>query len=470
MPYIDTMIDEGDLLNDIRALFEPHGWTFERYFKRTAFEGAMACPTPPPLENNDYKVTVTEHMILRHPTEKLFYGFAISGSFTLPYRVIPKSVRPLETVMKITSTDSTLIDYRASDNFETFAEWVTNKWPPHKKKNTLYVYMAEKVHSDFELNKDSCLPWEGDLLQASLDLDVIETGYQVRVTQPEITVFEMKDAKRSPVATMRLRTASTETSTINMGLDFPATSSNWHNDSKIEVKGIIDENKAMLIWEADVSAAWEDNTVPTIPFYIGTFDALADDDDCNFVLTCGSASATVSPTFDYDSKAPMNNEIQPLMQKYPSKPSNGVDDIMVYRNRKGAYYQKHYLFVESVPNKMEPLRNYNQRDYPRAWQQAESEVAKYQFNPSRYDDKVKSSFAYIAHIDEGLRGKLSDIIVCNPISIVDYTTLKHRQIACPDVFDDYTAFVTAAVSPFSKVPGTPYHSLAIGILTKKGGQ
>lgn len=469
--YIDVMLSEGNLLNDIKDLFGKYGWEMERYFKRTVFDGAMACPQPAPVETADYNVCVTEHLILKHPSEKIYYGFAVSGSFSLPYKTIPKSVRPITTVEKITNTETTQIDHRASDNFKNFAEWATNKWPPYKKKNTLYVYMTEKVHADYMLNQDSCFPWEGNLLAASLDLDVIETGYQVRNTTAELTVFEAKDAKRSPVAAMRLRTASLDVSSNPYGTIAAQLNSNWHADSKIEVKGILDEEKAMLIWEADASAAYENNDVPTIPFYIGSFDALAEDDEQNFCLTVGSAHATSNPTYDYDSPTTtMGQDIQPLLQKYPSDPSNGVDNIMVYRNRKGAYYQKHYLYIETVPNTQEPARSYNGRDYVRAWQRAESDVLKYQFNASRYDDRVKTSYAYIAHSDEGLRGKLSDIIVCNPISIVDYTTLKHRQVACPDVYDDYTAFVTGAVSTFTKLPGTPYHSLAIGILTKKGGE
>lgn len=466
MPYIDTMVSEGNLLNDLLALFSTQGWTKERYFKRTAFNALMINPIVPQLDINTYNVCIAEHMILKHPSEDVYYGFAVSGDFSLLYGAIPKSVRPMTSVDEITSTEFGGTDYRSSDEFATFANWVTNKWPPYKQKHTLYVYMVEKVHSDFAENQDSCIAWDGDLKQAALDLDVIETGYKLVQGAPKFTIYQGKQAYRSPVSTIRFRIPNLDSSSNIYGVDFPAITGNWFNDSKIEIKGLLDKDKAMFVMQADASASFEDNGVPTLPFYIGKFDRLDPEDNNNHCLMAGSAFPSNTPTLDYDSKTPMNTAIQPLLQTYPKYPSNGVDSIMVWRNRKGARYQSHVLYVETAPNAMEPLRTHEGKDYPRAWQRAEADAYKYQMNPSQYTNNVTSSYAYFAHADEGLRGKLTDIIVCNPISIRNYTTLKHRLATCPDDYEDYIAFVTEAVSPLSKVPGTPYHSLAVGISTK----
>lgn len=469
MPYIDTTVTEGNLLNDLLALFGTQGWTKERYFKRTAFNAGMINPVKPPQAKDTYAVTIAEHMILNHPSSDLMYGFAVIGDLNLTYGAIPTSSRPKAS--KITSTDTEIENYRSNDGFAAFAEWATNKWPPFKQKHTLYVYMIEKVHDEFIENQDSCIAWAGDLKQAALDLDVIETGYRVVQGSEKLQVYELKDSKRSPVAEMSFRIPVLDTSNSEFGIDAATSLSNWHPDSKIDVRGLLDNEKAMLILEADASASYENNAVPTIPLYIGKFDSLDPvKDKYNFCLMAGSAFPTNSPTLDYDSPTPMKQVIQPLLQTYPSNPSNGVDNVMVYRNRKGAYYQRHVLFVETAPNLMDPARTHNGKDYVKAWQQAESPVSKYQFNPSQYDDKVKTSYAYLSHSEDGLRGKLKDVVVANPISIIDYTTLKHRESTCPTVYSEYTAFNTGAVSPLSKIPGTPFHSLAIGILTKSAAQ
>lgn len=468
MTFINEMVSEGNLLNDLLKIFEAVGWEKERYFKRTAFDKTMASPSPGPQDISSYKVGIAEHLILKHPSEKLFYGFAVYGDLSLDYSSIPADVRPLKNVYKSESTEIKATDYRSSDNFKAFADWVTNKWPPFKQKHTLYVYMTEKVHVEFEENLDTCLPWGGDLKRAALDIDVIEAGHRQTKALPQLHVFEAKQAKRSPIVTMRLRRENLESTSDEYGADNPVISSNFNFDSTIEVKGLIDEEKCMLIFEADTAASFEDNAVPTVPLYMGSFEKLADWDDRNFALFAGAA--TPSATFDYDSSAKLNSDIMPLLEEYKGKVANGVDDIMVYRTRRGSYYLAHYLYVETVSNEQEPARNYNGRDYPRAWQRAESDVYDYQMNPSMYTDDVASSLVYFASPEEGLRGHFSDIITANPISLQDYDTLLHERESCPSVDDEYTVFITSAVSPLTKVPGTPYHQLALGMLTKLGGQ
>ena len=314
MPYIDTMVSEGNLLNDLLALFSTQGWTKERYFKRTAFNALMINPIVPQLDINTYNVCIAEHMILKHPSEDLYYGFAVSGDFSLLYGAIPKSVRPMTSVDEITSTEFGGTDYRSNDEFAAFANWVTNKWPPYKQKHTLYVYMVEKVHSDFAENQDSCIAWDGDLKQAALDLDVIETGYKLVQGSPKFTIYQGKQAYRSPVSTIRFRIPMLESSSNVYGVDFPTITGNWFNDSKIEIKGLLDKDKAMFVMQADASASFEDNGVPTLPFYIGKFDRLDPEDNNNHCLMAGSAFPSNTPTLDYDSKTPMNTAIQPLLQ------------------------------------------------------------------------------------------------------------------------------------------------------------
>lgn len=468
MSYIDTTVSEGNLLNDLLMIYSEKGWTKERYFKRTAFNASMINPIVPQLAITSYDVCIAEHMILKHPKKDFYYGFAVAGKFNVLYGSIPEQARPMTSMTEITSAEADGYDFRSSDDFAAWAEWITNKWPPYKQTHTLYTYMIEKVPEEFEENKDACIAWTGDLLQASLDVGVIETGYKVVQGSPKMTVYNAKETFRSPVATMRLRIPTLQTSVNQYGADFPVIKNNWHPDSRIELKGLLDEEKAMLIIRADTQAAYENNAVPSIPLYMGSFDKVLPEDDGNYCLMTGSAFPNETPTLDYDNNQPMNVAINPLLRPegYPVNQGNGVDNIIVHRNKLGSRYQMHVLYVDTAPNEMEPLRTYNGRDYPRAWQQPEADVFKYKHNPSEYTDQVSSSPAYIFAPEGGLRGKLSDVIVCNPIGIRDYAKLKHRLNTCPDTYEKYLTFVTEAVSPLSKVPGTPYHSLAIGLSLK----
>lgn len=178
---------------------------------------------------------------------------------------------------------------------------------------------------------------------------------------------------------------------------------------------------------------------------------------------------TVVSMFDFDDPgATVGEVIQPLLKLYPSHPSNGVDNVMVSRSRFGARYQAHYLSWNAPPNAMPPSRSTSDgRKYPRAYEPAENTTNyKWQFNPSRYSDKIHSSRVFVVHPEEGVRGYLDKAIGFDSQSI-NASNLRVRKEDCPEkVYEMYKYLSIGAVSPLTKVPASPYRPVGLGIYSE----
>lgn len=175
---------------------------------------------------------------------------------------------------------------------------------------------------------------------------------------------------------------------------------------------------------------------------------------------------TIVSTFDFDDPAAVVGEtMQPLLKLYPHHPSNGIDSVMVSRSRFGARYQAHYLSWSAPANQLPPTRLAgNLRKYPRAYESIENtNNYKYQFNASRYSDKVHSSRIFVIHPEEGVRGYLDKSIGFNAQSI-NAANLRVRKADCPEkIYEIYKYLSIGAVSPLTKVPSTPFRPVGLGI-------
>ncbi|WP_411685051.1 hypothetical protein [Aeromonas caviae] len=186
-------------------------------------------------------------------------------------------------------------------------------------------------------------------------------------------------------------------------------------------------------------------------------------------LTTNSQNAdneTIVSTFDFDDPGSKVGEtIQPLLKLYPHHPSNGVDSVMVSRSRFGARYQAHYLSWSAPPNQLPPTKMTDRnRKYPRAYESMENtKNYKYQFNASRYSNKIHSSRIAVIHPEEGIRGYLDKAIGFNAQS-VNAANLRVRKTNCPEkVYEMYRYLSIGAVSPLTKVPATPFRPVGLGI-------
>lgn len=474
--YIDTTLVEGNMLNDLAALLMSAGWTHEKYFKKTVFPNMFINPMASLQPQTSMFLGVAEHLILRHPDPdvKVLYGFALFGYFTIPYGMLPIELQPMKNVSPPIRENMASV-YRPRDGYKDLSEWATNKYPKVRQNHTLYLYMCDMVSDDLPENGDICIAAEGnyieDMRRAALDIEVHDTAYYMLGGSPMFKIEKaMPDYKQSPIQQMSLRIPPTDTTDTSLSYLTPFEQTNWHDDSLIRVRGITNgagkENYFFLMLQADAAASYENNGAPLTPLFLGKLEAYDPEDKWCFALSAGSAFPTMAPEFDFDDPKYTRSRIQPLLKNYVMSPANGIDNIMIYRTKYGSYYQEHVLHVSSPSNIMPPILTHDKRDYPRAWNRPESHVQSYQYNPGRYtgaQKEVASSYAEVTHMDEGVRGKFPDTIVTLPLNLITGDRLKHRTETCENEFDFYRYFLVEAVSPFTKIPGTPYRQLGIGL-------
>lgn len=174
-----------------------------------------------------------------------------------------------------------------------------------------------------------------------------------------------------------------------------------------------------------------------------------------------------SADFDYDDVDIKQEITLPVMKDYPNYPSNGVDSVMVKRNKYGARYQAHYLSWNVPSNLMPPVReNSEGQKHPRAWKDYMNEQYKYQFSPSRYSGKAHSSRALLVHPEDGTFGTLRNVILTSPLTIMNGDELKAVKDYCDEEnkYEVYSYYLVEGISPLTKRPATAFRPAAIGIL------
>jgi hypothetical protein len=458
MPFIDTTpatftpkVTEADLQPRLGDLLATQGWSIAANFKKVVFDAAMTNPRAAKTDITPFRTTVAEHFIYKNAEDKMF-GVAIVGSWEPRYSEYP--VKPI------------------SDPLPEFAKWATNEFRKYRSPQTLYVYMVEELKGLAPDYADIVLAWDSDkedgLLRAAVDIEVEDSEWKPMGTGfPAFTVTKSEGGRmQSPVMQAGLRSKLMEKyyePKYNSAVQY----TNWWSDSEISIKGTLTDTNAFLIIQADNVPAPEGNLVPMIPFYFGKLDPI-EDGDIAYALFAGSVP--IEDTFDkiaeydFDNTATRQANIMPLLKSYPKFPANGLDNVCVHRGKLGARYQAHYLSWNSPPNLMPPARSSvdGKRDYPRAWNNAENPLYKYNFNPSRYSGKVHTSKVYVIHPEEGVRGTLKDTIALAAFSF-NANKLRVKKTNCPDEFDVYRYFLVEGISPLTKKPGTQFRPAGIGL-------
>lgn len=469
--YIEDTITEGDILNGLAAILTDAGWTLERYFKKTVFPASAINPQVPELPITTIRFGVAEHLIMKHPDSRqnIYYGMALYGEMStklgfLPGQHWPKKYAPV----KVNPDLPDVKIYGLDETKQALADYITNRYPKFKQTHTIYFYMMDKISDDLPVNGDIIMPWDGDIKRAALDVEVHDGAWHELQGAPVWKVESaVPDYRQSPISSASIRIPSLEDIDAAQSMDNPIEQTNWYYDSLIDVKGIATDKYCFLMLHGDSSASHENNGVPKIPLFMGEFLPENEEDTWNHALSTGSAFKTDTPTFNFDDPKPFITPMQPLLKDYVSKPSNAVDNIMVYRNKKGALYQSYHLFVDATSNLMPPARTHEGKGFPRAWQRSDAPAYNYQHNPSRYTKNVPASEATLAHAEEGVRGRLPGSILVNPISLSDGNELKVRVAFCEDGFDVYDYHMVEGVSAFTKVPGVPYRPMGIGLLKEE---
>lgn len=446
MAYVETTLREGSVLADLGSLLEQNGWTRVKSFKKVAYTQNFINPMAAIQDSTLLNFAVARHVIYKNASG-VYYGIAKAYQFSNYAKDVP---------------------YRPADNPQDEAPlktWIADKYKEFGKDAAIYTYMADDIPT---VN-------EGESFGCAVDVDIMRGAIDIETEQ---SVYEMAGStyifKYSKSYTDRQQSPFVKISLRNPNLTKTDVATNWWPDSLIQFMGYIDAEMVFAVLQADNTPAFQNNVVPSIPFFMGTFQSFKDSDDGDQALWAGTAldnggDESKSHLFDFKSPTPYRNALDymPVQKTYPNYPGNGVDNIIVKRGELGARYQAYFFAWSSAPEGMAPDRvGKDGGQYPQSWNTAENDEYKYKFNPSVYSQKIHTSRAYIIHPDEGVRGYIPKMVIMSPFGLVNKDKLKVRTGSCPDTFDIYRFYLTSAISPVSKRPGTQYTPAGIGIFEK----
>jgi hypothetical protein len=466
MPFIDTSpalapikLQEGNFLEKFGELVISNGWTQVARFKKMAWEANAVG-----LSSNFVSAAIAQHYIYKTAGNKYL---AMANVVSSAINRGTESTAPLSAINFRNKKEETV---------KALEALMLAKYEEEKSNITTYFYTLEKLPS-FELMTDAVITHPvntGDKVRGALDIEVSEASASPSYSGDtgEVTIKTANlNVMQSPIAECTLRSTSLEDK-YNESYNFAQQVTNWWKDSEIRVKGFIDSNTIFVILQCDNAPAWEDNLIPTIPIYFGKIDPIEAGDDAT-ALFVGTTPRepyhnmnTGRMTYhDFDAViADSGPKYSPLLKEYPKHPSNGVNSVMVSRSKLGARYQEYYLSWNTSSNEMPPDRvGKNGAEHPRAWNNHENNEYKYQFNPSRYSNKVHTSKIYVVHPEEGVRGSLTKAIGLSALNF-NAGKLKVRKENCPEkIFDIYRYFMVDAMSPLTQRPATAYRPMGIGI-------
>lgn len=472
MPFIDTTpalfypkIREDNVQDALGLILERHGWTLALRFRKAVTTAHFLSNGHPKSARHNEIFAVAEHYIYRNSKGKML-GLAIAAEFT-----------------EFTYHDRTVPYYNwmsgTAQEKQVMIEWLEDKFQENKVNTSLYFYMVERL-PDIENNVTLLTPYGGSnvddsdpnnpyrptdaerILRMALDCEVIETDYSTGAQNSLYIKRAVPMTMQSPIVKSSLRPKFTE------NIDYPFMQTNWWSDSEISMRGYIDSENIFVVFQADNVPAWENNIVPTIPLYFGDIVPLDEGDDA-VALFAGTVAPGTTEThvanYDFDSIVRSGEQIMPILKNYPRHPSNGVDTVMLSRSKFGARYQEYFLSWNAAPNEMPPAREGidGRKQYPRSYQNFNTNTYKYQISPSRYSNKVHTSRIYVIHPEEGVRGYLEHSIGLNA---TNFSTgkLRVRKENCPEkVYDVYKYLPISGLSPLTKRPGTTYRPMGLAI-------
>jgi len=477
MPYIDTTpaaypvkLQEGNAQEKLGELLGQY-WTIagttatKHNFFKLAFDNALNNPSSSPLADDLFEVVLARHYVYANREGKVL-GLAMKATREFKYSEISAN-----------ATTAARADVLTFVNSLAGSEWFYEQLVGLITNTVWHFYVAEAepvltarfetVDTDKKLIK---MAFDADIERAALDIEVYKTawesntggGFDFKIKDANMAIFQ------SPITNSIMRTAHME-DLYSEAYSTEHLHTNWWEDSEIRIQGLIDENNCFLTIQSDNVPAWEGGAVPTIPLYFSKIDPLDPGDDVYGFFTgtvaANDESLAAIAAFDYDDPSRVNfaKSYMPILKTYPGKPSNGIDTVMISRSKLGSRYQEYFLSWNTAPNLMPPLREQDGKQYPRAWNNSSSVAANFQFNPSRYSNKVHSSKVYLVHPEEGARGSLLHTIGLSALNF-NSGKLRVRKQNCPDkLYDVFRYHLIEGVSPLTKRPGTPFRPIGMGI-------
>lgn len=455
MAYIKTTVTEGGFLTELAALLVANGWTQEATFRKVGFNLASFFSNTfsfgsTPIAEVEFPLTVADHIIVKNANGELF-GISRVSNVKRKYGDVPVTFK---TQGGQPDSSKLTTDETARKALHT---WMHNQYEENAVDTSeLYFYMLNKVPVPPTGDK---AVYPASSVQAAVDVEVLS------YTPKQVSTSYSFDKAAMDMLTMQ--SPMMKVKTRDIGTSSNGWLTNWWSDSKIRLEGLISNKTCSIVIQADNTAAYDENKVPSLPIYMGQIVPLNPADDKASVLYGGMAVSNAE--FDYtDPKFVVTTPLLPLEKQYPKNPGNGIDNIIVKRTKFGAYYQAYYFSHQAAPDKMPPDRvSTDGRQYGSAWKNERNDEYQYKFNPSEYTRKTHVSRAYVAHPEEGIRGYLADMIMTSSMGLLNGDRMKMKKEACPDAYEVFKYFLVDAVSPMTKRPGTAFSPAAFGIFEKE---
>jgi hypothetical protein len=459
MPYIKTLFTEQSFQSDFIATAMANGWEEVDRFRKVAYQfndifygSASGGSTP---WKHSLNIMMADHALLRNSRGDI-YGIARICEPELQWGDLPAQFKNGEYPDQVElNADSELR--------KQLHDWMFEQWDEKfVDTSKIYFYMlkdAPTIPDDLRV----VYPSSNLTVRDALDIELLHympqkqgsgSGYEFLPTNAQHEIMQ------SPIVPV---------STREVNVPDNGWLTNWWPDSKIRVEGYINDDILALIIQADNTAAFDDNNVPTIPIYFGSLVPFDSNDTQNAVLFAGTAVSDAK--YKYDSETPhipTTNIILPTNKQYPKYPGNGIDNLIVKRTKLGAYYQAYSLSYQATPEKMPPDRKSTDgKQYASAWKNQSNDEYQYQFNPSRYTKRAHVSRAIVTHPDEGNRGYLKGLVMTHSVGLRNGVRLRLKKNACPDAFEYYKYFVVDSVSPLTKRPAIASRPAGFGIFEKE---
>lgn len=459
MPYIETLFTEQTLQSDFIAAAVANGWEEVKRFRKVAYQFndiffGIASGWMEPWKHS-LKIMIADHALLRNRRGDIF-GIARICEPPLQWGDLPSQFKNGELPNQAQLEENDELRQQLHD-------WMFSQWnDTFVDTSKIYFYMLKSVPSIPD-GLRIVYPSNTLTVRDALDIELLHYEPRKLVTGYGYEFFATNaqhEIMQSPIVPV---------STREVNVPDNGWLTNWWPDSKIRVEGFINDDMLILVIQADNTAAFDDNNVPTIPIYFGSLVPFDVNDTENAVLFAGTAVSDAKYKYDLETPhIPTANIILPTNKQYPKYPGNGIDNLIVKRTKLGAYYQAYSLSYQATPEKMPPDRQSTDgKQYVSAWKNKSNDEYQYQFNPSRYTKRAHVSRAIVTHPEEGHRGYLKGLVMTHSVGMRNGVRLKLKKQACPDVFEYYKYFVVDAISPLTKRPAIVSRPAGFGIFEKE---
>lgn len=470
MPYIDNLeqidmhLRDKSAMEDFGKILGQNGWTRIKTFYKVVVGRKQYGLTP--TESSPFPYRAIVHLAARHLLYKNADGRVLGMAEIIRES---KSLTPTFDVKDALAAKDYKDKFKAT--FDTnkvkglIYFYTVEKEPSIADEAVSITYPIESLTADKEMFYATALDVEiGELLMFPTGVKSYSTPEAERDMQKnanEEGIKEKADPRvmQSTLVPVELfNTVSEADSTDNV-----YSALNKWDDSRITIQGRIDSHTIMVVMQSDASANWVDNKYPTVPLFFGEVDM--DSGERGVYVLFGGVTPT-APGFAYNSltaytgngatKLPM-----PVLKAYPSYPGDGINAGVLSKTKGGARYQKVYLSWGTTTDSIPPVREgKSSKKYPRSW---DYNVKNYGFNPSRYSGSVHTSYIYVVHPEEGVIGRLQNVVGLQTFA-TNNPELRIRRENCPiKVTDSYQVMSVSSICPFTKTPATVFSLAGIAI-------